>query len=687
MSKIYEYIFKATDQVSKTMDVIGRHSEKFHSKFSKNQEKFSGLAKNSGLSIQELQRKIDALNSKKLNLKDTEKGRKRIREVNGEITSLQNKLNYLKNLPPSDFMTRINKMPLIFKAAGSALIANFAFSRVSGFFNSSLDAFDKQEKAVAQVRQGLLTTGNSVGFTIDQLTDRASQLQSKTIFGDEEILQGVTAQLLTFTNIAGNQFDRTQTAAMDLATRLDGDLKSASIQLGKALNDPVSNLSQLSRSGIQFSDDQKQLIKTLSETGRLAEAQTVILDELEKQYGGSAEAAAKAGKGGWQNIANIFGDIQEKIGGVINKALEPLQPIIRNLAVGLDNNSELFEKIGNFASSAFEKIIGWARLVKPFVQQVFSSLSTLASKVWDFIGVVGESSSSMFDLSAILDIAGSIIDKVSSLAGVFIDVLSANWFWISKIIKIVTIATGVFYGFKIAFALLNAVMAVNPIFLVIGLIGGLIAAVVWAWDEIEGFKGTVYGLWEAFKTVFTNIGTLISNVVKNTIAPFIEAWNHVQNGDFGKASMSLGKGLLKANPIGVGAELLKGLNTITEGVSDAFSSGYEDGARKVASSKKAKSSRDSFDIDELGVKSSSAADFLNTDNDSGGLNLGDEIAKGNNSIIGGGSKQTNINVQFDKMIEELNIYADNVQGGIEDTEERLIQMMLRVLNSVNLMAK
>jgi hypothetical protein len=56
----------------------------------------------------------------------------------------------------------------------------------------------------------------------------ASDLQGKTLFGDEVILKDATAQLLTFTNIAGEQFARTQLAALNLATRLDGDLKSAS---------------------------------------------------------------------------------------------------------------------------------------------------------------------------------------------------------------------------------------------------------------------------------------------------------------------------------------------------------------------------------------------------------------------------------------------------------------------------
>lgn len=208
----------------------------------------------------------------------------------------------------------------------------------------SLKNWDAQEKAIAQVEAALRSTGGAVGYTSDQLKKMASDLQGTSLFGDEEILQGATAQLLTFTNIAGEQFARTQQAALDLATRLDGDLKSASIQLGKALNDPVANLSALSRSGIQFSVDQKAMINSLVKTNQLAKAQTVILDELEKQYGGSAEAASKAGLGPFKQLSNILGDLSEDFGAIIGEALLPFVAKLKTMAEGFRNLSEPMKK-------------------------------------------------------------------------------------------------------------------------------------------------------------------------------------------------------------------------------------------------------------------------------------------------------------------------------------------------------
>ena len=230
----------------------------------------------------------------------------------------------------------LKKIGSQFKNAGAALSIGLT-APIVAFGVKGVFAFDQQAKALAQVEAGLKSTGNAANKTFAELQKGASDLQNTSLFGDEQILQDVTAQLLTFTNIAGNQFDRTQQAALDLATRLNGDLKSASIQLGKALNDPVANLSALSRSGIQFSEDQKKVINSLVKTGKLAEAQTIILDELEKQYGGAAAAAAKAGLGPFKQLGNQIGDLSEDFGKLIVEALVPFVNKVKGVVSSLQS--------------------------------------------------------------------------------------------------------------------------------------------------------------------------------------------------------------------------------------------------------------------------------------------------------------------------------------------------------------
>lgn len=196
--------------------------------------------------------------------------------------------------------------------------------------NSVIDKTAKQERAYRQLEQGILSTSRAAGFGARELATYASELQGVTTFGDEDIIQAMS-QLVTFTNITGEEFKRTTEAALDLATRMDMDVKSAVVQLGKALNDPIANLSSLSRAGIQFSQDQKNMIRALIEGGQQAEAQRVILEELERQFGGSATAARDTFGGSIKALGNAFGDLLESDSG-LNAAKTSIEELTQTLS-------------------------------------------------------------------------------------------------------------------------------------------------------------------------------------------------------------------------------------------------------------------------------------------------------------------------------------------------------------------
>ena len=271
---------------------------------------------------------------------------------------------------------KISKMGKNMQRVGRTLSIGLT-APILAFGAVALKSWDKQEKAIAQVNAGLISTSNAVGFTSEQLQKMASDLQNTSLFGDEEILQDATAQLLTFTNIAGEQFARTQQAAVDLSTRLGGDLKSASIQLGKALNDPVANLSALSRSGIQFSKKQKAVIKSLAESNKLADAQTIILDELARQYGGAGEAAAKAGLGGFKQLQNSIGDLMEDFGAIIAQAILPFVDKIKTMIASfkaLSPETKKFIVILGGVAAAIGPILLLAGTILPAIAAGFTLL-------------------------------------------------------------------------------------------------------------------------------------------------------------------------------------------------------------------------------------------------------------------------------------------------------------------------
>ena len=242
-----------------------------------------------------------------------------------------------------NYQSALGKLNGVLGAVGLGFGLNVALRQTKQLVTDSIDAFRIQEKAVKQVETGLASTNNKVGLSLQQLKDEASALQKQTLFGDEAILKDVTSILLTFTNIQGETFKSAQKNVLDLATRMDGDLKGASVQLGKALNDPIKGISALTKVGISFTEGQKEQIKTLTESGQLQEAQALILKELNTEFGGSAEAAAQA-DGGFTQLNNAIGDAKELLGSVIVERLKPL-------------NAELLKFFSNLTIEDIKKFV------------------------------------------------------------------------------------------------------------------------------------------------------------------------------------------------------------------------------------------------------------------------------------------------------------------------------------------
>lgn len=211
---------------------------------------------------------------------------------------------------------------------------------------NALDAWKVQEAAIANVEAGLKSTGHQAGLTSKQLQDMASGLQSTGIFGDEDILQNLTSQLLTFGNIGAENFDRVQAAALDITAKLkgvnasSGDVMSTAIMMGKAMDDPIRGMNAMRRVGISFSAEQENMVKKMMASNDILGAQQVLLEAVEKQYGGTNEALAETTAGMERAAKNKLGDSMERLG----RTLVPVKVGLMKVTAGLaDLISTTFE--------------------------------------------------------------------------------------------------------------------------------------------------------------------------------------------------------------------------------------------------------------------------------------------------------------------------------------------------------
>ncbi|MDY6790537.1 MAG: phage tail length tape measure family protein [Thermodesulfobacteriota bacterium] len=244
-----------------------------------------------------------------------------------------------------------------------------------------------QRDAEAKLGAVLQSTGHAAGFTLDQLKNMAAGLQQVTTFGDETVLSGM-AILATFKNIRGEGFERTAKAALDMSTVMGTDLKSSMVMLGKALNDPIANLSALSRSGVQFNVQQKEMIKDLVESGDLMTAQGIILQELESQFGGAAEAAGGPFNKALGQLKNAWGDLLEEIGFAIvdNEAFMAILDEVKNII------QEMIPYVGDLVDD-FAAWIGPADQLRAKLDMFLATVNAMIwplKQLWKLMNLVGK---------------------------------------------------------------------------------------------------------------------------------------------------------------------------------------------------------------------------------------------------------------------------------------------------------
>lgn len=181
---------------------------------------------------------------------------------------------------------------------------------IGALFRGVIDNTIEAERVSAQLDATLRSTQQAAGLSRAELLAMAGAYQQVTTYGDDAVASAQTI-LLTYTNIGREVFPRALEAVLDMSTALGQDLKSSAEQVGRALGTPTRATEALSQQGFVFTRQQKDLIRTLEETGRVAEAQAIILEELEESYGGSARAAAQAFGGALAQLREAFGDLLE----------------------------------------------------------------------------------------------------------------------------------------------------------------------------------------------------------------------------------------------------------------------------------------------------------------------------------------------------------------------------------------
>lgn len=357
-------------------------------------------------------------------------------DVGKGIKSIDNNLSGLNKS-----VQRQNKA---FKGLAVGAAAFVAASGITSFFGDAIKGAEDSATTTKKLGNVFASMGDKSGKAFRAAQKGAGDL-SKAIAVDDDEIAKVQTKLATFGSVwndpinGAKQMKKATELAFDLEAAGFGSAENNVVQIGKALENPVKGINALAKSGVSFTEEQKEQIKNLVEQGKLYEAQQIVVGALDKQVGGTAKAGVTAS----QRLNVAWGEFQETVG-------QKLLPV--------------FEKVTTF-------------------------------------------------------IADKLLPKVEELFGW----VERNQDVLKPIAVLIAGVTAAFVVWTAVLAVFNAVLAANPIVLVVIGIAALVAALIVAYKRFEGFRKVVDTVWTAVKAAFVAAWPVIKAVFSGIVAA-VKVW-------------------------------------------------------------------------------------------------------------------------------------------------------------------
>ena len=206
-------------------------------------------------------------------------------KINGQLGQVNESLNnFGKTVEAQGGKLSRLKETMLGVFAGNVLLQGF--TKVEEVIKQSIEYADNYEKILAKLDVVVKNVGTTVGVTSEGLIAQAGALenvsnQSKLTILNSEVLLASFKQIRNVAGQNNDVFNQTIKAGLDLSAVFGGDLNANVMKLGRALSDPIKGMNLLRRTGIIFTQDQQNVIKSLVDSGKAMEAQKYMLQAIE----------------------------------------------------------------------------------------------------------------------------------------------------------------------------------------------------------------------------------------------------------------------------------------------------------------------------------------------------------------------------------------------------------------------
>jgi hypothetical protein len=565
------------------------------------------------------------------------------------------------------------RMGGIFSKLGKTLATVFIVGSLSSFLSNVINIraeFEKYEAVLTNTFQSAEAGQTAMNMIKDFAAKTPFQLNQLTGAYVKLVNRGFIPTEKNMTSLGdlaasqGKSFDQLTEAILDAETAEFERLKEFGIKASKAGNKVTFAFKGVKKTVDANSTSIRKAILGFGDM----EGVTGSMAAISKTLGGRLSNL----KDKWDNLLNSIG---QNSGGVFASVIE-------GLGKGID-----------FLQRNLQNITVWFGYVWNAITRILSPFKTLINDLFGFTSSSDAATTALSWLQGAFTGIAWILDLVATGVSTVI-----NWF-----VGLPSPIKNIVYGliaFKAAMWLVNLAMYANPVGLIVAGILALIAVIGLVVKYTNGWgkswSGVVNGAKEVFNGyvafVKANFNAMINGIMIG-ILKIQKGWYHFKNAlgigdssknqamldqidnDVERRKQSIIDGYKKVAEHGKKAanEFSKiGITIDKEAIKKDFNK-LKNSFTSATGKKEATGNYQKDVVDKYGAKT------LNTN----GGGSKDSATGGINGITGGGKKQTHLTINLEKLQDKTEIHTVNFDEGVEESESKLIEMLLRVLNSSN----
>ncbi len=385
-------------------------------------------------------------------------------------------------------------------------------------------SFDEMGTAVGEVNTRFGVTGDDLeDLSVKFL--KFAKLNGTDVNGSIDKVQAAMAAWGLEAEDAGNMLDVLNKAGQDTGVSVDSladSLKTnapALQEMGFNASDAAMFLANLDKNGVDASGTMAGLKKALANAAKEGKPMNKAMADIEKSIK-DADSETEA----IQKSMELFGS---KGGAAIAKAVRSGKLSFKDLGTSMKdfegNVNDTFENTQD-APDKFALAIQGIRV--DMAETAGELMDKYAPQIEGAINTIADVASGLFDvvdagIEFFVNNGDTIIATITGIAtatGIYVayttalKVMKEGWMAIEIVQKAVTVGQ----------AAMNAVMAANPIGLVVAAIAGLVVAFVILWNKSEAFRNFWINLWEKIKEAAAIAKDKISGWIDNIKNKFQE---------------------------------------------------------------------------------------------------------------------------------------------------------------------